>query len=145
MSTCVARCGRRSGVKVAKNRLAKLALEGTTLLISDLFKGPTIVAYSDGSDRGAEGRVDFAKTERQVRILGGAMGKTGSTPTRQGARGRCRRSTNCAAKLIGISRRRRPDRASRRPAGQQVAACSTPMPRRTRPPEATQPSKLVRT
>ncbi|MEP3427185.1 MAG: 50S ribosomal protein L10, partial [Roseibium sp.] len=35
-------------VKVAKNRLVKLALKGTDLEhISDLFQGPTVIAYSE--------------------------------------------------------------------------------------------------
>ena len=36
-----------AGVKVAKNRLAKRALEGTEVAhIAPLFKGPTVIAYS---------------------------------------------------------------------------------------------------
>ncbi len=55
-------------VKVAKNRLVKLALEGTDAKgIADLLKGPTCLAYSDGPDRGTEGRRQIRQGEREVR------------------------------------------------------------------------------
>jgi large subunit ribosomal protein L10 len=41
--------------KVSKNRLAKLALAGTKVSeVSDLFTGPTAIAYSDDPDCSAE-------------------------------------------------------------------------------------------
>ncbi|WP_102961525.1 50S ribosomal protein L10 [Mangrovicella endophytica] len=64
-------------VKVAKNRLAKIALQGTDAeKIADLFEGQTLVAYS--SDPIAAPRVanDFAKGNDKLVILGGAMGTT---------------------------------------------------------------------
>ena len=46
-----------AAVKVAKNRLAKIALEGTDVAsIAPLLKGPTLIAYSERSGGGAEGR-----------------------------------------------------------------------------------------
>ncbi|MEO8668546.1 MAG: 50S ribosomal protein L10 [Bauldia sp.] len=67
-----------AGVKVAKNRLAKLALKGTDAeTIADLFKGPTVVAYSSDPVAAARVAVDFAKTNDKLVILGGAMGKQG--------------------------------------------------------------------
>src|SRR6476660_5670323 len=52
-----------AGVKVAKNRLAKLALKGTDVeTIADLLKGPTVVAYSSDPVAAAKVAVDFAKT-----------------------------------------------------------------------------------
>jgi large subunit ribosomal protein L10 len=74
-------------VKVAKNRLAKIALQGTESGIADLFKGPTVIAYSR-SGRGAEGRHrDFAKGNDKLVILGGSMGKTTlDADGRQGSR-----------------------------------------------------------
>jgi large subunit ribosomal protein L10 len=60
-------------VKVAKNRLVKLALEGTDAKgISDLLKGPTCLAYSE--DPVAAPKV--AKGNEKFVILGGAMGAT---------------------------------------------------------------------
>ncbi len=64
-------------VKVAKNRLAKLALKGTSAEgIMDLFKGPTCVAFSDDPVAAAKITVNFAKDNKQLVVLGGAMGTT---------------------------------------------------------------------
>ena len=64
-------------VKVAKNRLAKIALEGTDVAsIGSLLKGPTLLAYSSDPVAAAKVAVDFAKTNDKLVILGGAMGKT---------------------------------------------------------------------
>ena len=64
-------------VKVAKNRLVKLALEDTSSAgIADLFKGPTCVAYSKDPIAAAKVAVTYAKTNDKLVILGGAMGTT---------------------------------------------------------------------
>ena len=64
-------------VKVAKNRLAKLALKDTDAVgISDLLKGQTCLAYSDDPITAAKVAVDFAKTNDKFEIVGGAMGDT---------------------------------------------------------------------
>lgn len=64
-------------VKVAKNRLAKLALHGTDAEhITDLFTGPTVIAYSSDPVVAAKVTVDFAKGNDKLVILGGAMGST---------------------------------------------------------------------
>ena len=64
-------------VKVAKNRLAKLALKDTPYSgISDLFKGPTVLAYSKDPIAAAKIAVTFAKGNDKLVILGGAMGST---------------------------------------------------------------------
>jgi large subunit ribosomal protein L10 len=66
-----------AGVKVAKNRLAKRALEGTEVAhIAPLFKGPTVIAYSGDPVTAPKIAVDFAKANEQFVILGGAMGAT---------------------------------------------------------------------
>jgi large subunit ribosomal protein L10 len=68
-------------VKVAKNRLAKIALEGTDVAsIQDLMKGPTLVAYSSDPVAAPKVAVDFAKGNDKLVILGGAMGKTALNP-----------------------------------------------------------------
>jgi large subunit ribosomal protein L10 len=70
-----------AGVKVAKNRLAKLALKGTDVAgISDLFKGPTVIAFSRDPVAAAKVATDFAKTNEKFVILGGAMGRTALDP-----------------------------------------------------------------
>ena len=64
-------------VKVAKNRLAKLALKDTDSVgISDLLKGQTCLAYSDDPIAAAKISVKYAKENDKLVILGGAMGKT---------------------------------------------------------------------
>ena len=64
-------------VKVAKNRLAKLALKDTDAAgITDLFEGATCIAYSKDPISAAKVAVKYAKDNEKLVILGGAMGKT---------------------------------------------------------------------
>jgi large subunit ribosomal protein L10 len=66
-----------ASVKVAKNRLAKIALEGSDVAsIASLLKGPTVIAYSGDPVAAPKVAVDFAKANEKFVILGGAMGKT---------------------------------------------------------------------
>ena len=68
-------------VKVAKNRLAKLALEGTEVSgIAELFTGPTCITYSDDLVAAPKAAVNFAKDNEKLIILGGTMGKTALDP-----------------------------------------------------------------
>lgn len=70
---------RESGgtVKVAKNRLAKIALRGTEAeSMESLFNGQTLIAYSADPISAPKVAVDFAKTNENLVILGGAMGAT---------------------------------------------------------------------
>jgi large subunit ribosomal protein L10 len=64
-------------VKVAKNRLVKLALEGTDAKgIADLLKGPTCLAFSEDPIAAPKIAVKFAKANEKFVILGGSMGAT---------------------------------------------------------------------
>ena len=64
-------------VEVAKNRLVKIALEGTpSVSISGLMTGPTLIAYSDDPVAAPKAAVAFAKDFDKLVILGGAMGDT---------------------------------------------------------------------
>ncbi len=66
-----------ASVKVAKNRLAKIALEGSDVAsIAPLLKGPALIAYSGDPVAAPKVAVDFAKANERFVILGGAMGKT---------------------------------------------------------------------
>jgi len=66
-----------AGYKVTKNRLAKLALAGTTYEpISDLFNGPTAIAYSADPVAAARVAVNYAKENDKLVVIGGAMGET---------------------------------------------------------------------
>ncbi len=61
--------------KVTKNRLTRLALEGTPYeQLGDIFKGPTAIAYADDPVAPAKVAVNFAKKNDKLVILGGAMG-----------------------------------------------------------------------
>ena len=63
--------------KVAKNRLALIALEGSKYSpIGDLLTGPTALATSVDPVAAAKVAVDFAKTTDRFEVLGGAMGDT---------------------------------------------------------------------
>ncbi len=64
-------------VRVAKNRLVKIALDGTDVAsIAGLMKGPTILAYSADPVAAPKVATDFAKANDKFVVLGGAMGKT---------------------------------------------------------------------
>ena len=64
-------------VKVAKNRLAKLALDGTDANgITGLFTGPTMVAYAADPVAAPKVAAAFAKINEKFVVLGGALGKT---------------------------------------------------------------------
>jgi large subunit ribosomal protein L10 len=64
-------------VKVAKNRLAKLALKDTDHAdISDLFIGPIVIAYAEDPMTAPKIAAKFADKNAKYVVLGGVMGKT---------------------------------------------------------------------
>jgi len=66
-----------ASVKVSKNRLAKIALEGTDVAaIGALLQGPTVIATSNDPIAAPKVAVEFAKANEKFVILGGSMGKT---------------------------------------------------------------------
>jgi large subunit ribosomal protein L10 len=66
-----------ASLKVAKNRLVKLALKGTDAEhISGLFQGPTVIAYSKDPVAAPKVAAEFAKANEKFVVLGGAMGRT---------------------------------------------------------------------
>ena len=63
--------------KVTKNRLARIALEGTPYQpLGDMLTGPVGFATSTDPVAAAKVAVDFAKTNDKFEIVGGAMGAT---------------------------------------------------------------------
>lgn len=61
--------------KVAKNRLAGLALEGTRFTgLKPLLKGPTALAWANDPVAVAKVAVEFAKSNEKLTIVGGALG-----------------------------------------------------------------------
>ena len=68
---------RKSGAKyrVAKNRLAKLAVQGTDFEnVVDLFKGPTAIGYAKEPVAIAKVLVEFAKQNEKFELIGGYFG-----------------------------------------------------------------------
>jgi large subunit ribosomal protein L10 len=63
-------------VRVAKNRLAKIALEGKPCAsIADFLTGMTVLTYSEDPVAAAKVAEGFAKENSKFEILGGAMGE----------------------------------------------------------------------
>ena len=60
--------------KVAKNRLAKIALAGTPCEgLKDLLKGPAAIAYSEDAIAASRAVVKTAKDNDKLEIVGGVM------------------------------------------------------------------------
>ena len=92
-----------AAVKVAKNRLAKIALEGTDVAsIGPLLKGPTLIATSSDPVAAPKVAIDFAKGHEKFVILGGAMGKTALNPDGVKALASLPSLDELRAKLIGL-------------------------------------------
>ena len=65
------------GVKVVKNRLAKIAIKDKDASkIAGLFAGPTMIAYSADPVTAPKVLTKFAKDVEKLEILGGVMGET---------------------------------------------------------------------
>jgi len=61
--------------KVAKNRLTRRALEGTSFRgLGPLFKGPTAIAYSRDPVAAAKVAVEFASKNEKLKVIGGGLG-----------------------------------------------------------------------
>ena len=90
-------------VKVAKNRLANIALDGTDVAsIKPLLKGPTLLAYSGDPVAAAKVAVDFAKANDKLVILGGAMGTTALNPDGVKALASLPSLDELRAKIVGL-------------------------------------------
>ena len=62
--------------KVTKNRLTRLALEGTKFqALQSLMTGPTALAFSEDPVAAAKVCVEFAKKNEKLTIIGGALGE----------------------------------------------------------------------
>jgi len=67
---------RKNGIlfKVTKNRITKLALEGTKYKkLESLFSGPTAVIFSDDAISSAKILTKFSKNNSNLKIIGGLM------------------------------------------------------------------------
>jgi large subunit ribosomal protein L10 len=92
-----------ASVQVAKNRLAKIALEGTSVAsIGSLLKGPTLIAYSDDPVAAPKVATAFAKDFDKFVILGGAMGATALNPDGVKSLATMPSLDELRAKLVGL-------------------------------------------
>lgn len=92
-----------ASVKVSKNRLAKIALEGTDVVsIGSLLKGPTVIATSNDPVAAPKVAIEFAKTNEKFVILGGAMGTTVLNPDAVKALASLPSLDELRAKILGL-------------------------------------------
>lgn len=90
-------------VKVAKNKLARLALKDTEVeTISDLLQGQTCVAYSEDPVSAARVSVRYSRENDKLVILGGAMGSTRLDSTGVKALADLPSLDELRAKLVGL-------------------------------------------
>ena len=90
-------------VKVAKNRLTKIALDGTDAAsIQPLLKGQILLAYSGDPVAAPKVAVDFAKINDKLVILGGAMGSTALNPEAVRSLATLPSLDELRAKLVGL-------------------------------------------
>ncbi len=89
--------------KVTKNRLTRLALEGTQFeALKDMFTGPTAIAVSEDPVAAAKVCVEFAKKNDKLTIVGGAMGATMLDPNGIKALATLPSLDELRGKLIGV-------------------------------------------
>jgi large subunit ribosomal protein L10 len=90
-------------VKVAKNRLAKLALKDTVSAgVSDLLTGQTCLAFSEDPVVAARVSVRYARENDKLVILGGSMGATLLDPSGVKALAELPTIDELRATLIGL-------------------------------------------
>ena len=89
--------------KVTKNRLTRLALEGTKFeALKELFTGPTAMAVSVDPVAAAKVCVSFAKSNDKLTIVGGAMGDVQLDPDAIKALATLPSLDELRGKLIGV-------------------------------------------
>jgi len=92
-----------ASVKVTKNRLAKIALDGSDVAsIAPLLKGPALIAFSGDPVAAPKAAVEFAKTHERFVILGGAMGSTALDPNGVKALAALPSLDELRAKIVGL-------------------------------------------
>ena len=89
--------------KVAKNRLAHLALEGTQFDgIKPLLKGPTALAWSPDPVAVAKAAVEFARTNEKLVLIGGRLAPGRWMRPGSGRSPNCRAWIRCARRMVGM-------------------------------------------
>lgn len=91
------------GFRVTKNRLARIALEGTAFKpLSDMFTGPTAVVYSKDPVAAAKVITDYAKTNQKVSIVGAGLGAQVLNPEGVEALTKLPSLEELRAKIVGV-------------------------------------------
>ena len=63
------------GVRVAKNRLSKIALEGKpNSKLAEFLKGQTVLLFSEDPVAAAKISVKFSETNENLKLIGGSLG-----------------------------------------------------------------------
>ena len=126
--------------KVAKNRLALLALDGTRFDgLKPLMKGPTAISWSTDPVAVAKAAVDFAKTNEKFVLIGGALGSQVLDASGVKALSELPSLDSLRAKLLGLIQAPATKIAGvlQAPAGQLARVLRRmPMPTRARRPDA---------
>jgi large subunit ribosomal protein L10 len=92
-----------AGFKVTKNRLARLALEGTKFEgLKEMFTGPTAIAYSADPIAAAKVAVTYANSNEKLKIVGGSMAGQVLDPNGIKALATLPSLDQLRAKIIGI-------------------------------------------
>lgn len=90
-------------IEVVKNRLAKIAFEGTPYTnVSDLMTGPTAVATSTDPVAAAKAAFEFAEKNDEFVILGGALGDKRLEPAEVAALAKLPSLDALRGKLVGL-------------------------------------------
>lgn len=91
------------GFCVGKNRLVKIALDGTPFeSTSDLFSGPTAIGFSQDPTVAPKVLTDWAKKNDKLKIIGGGLGTTLLTPEAVKALAEMPSIDELRAKLLGV-------------------------------------------
>jgi large subunit ribosomal protein L10 len=92
-----------ASLKVVKNRLAKIAIDGTPSAVgSDMFTGPTAICYSADPVAATKVAVAYAKEKEKFVLIGGLMGPTLLDPTAVKALAELPSLDQLRGKLIGL-------------------------------------------
>jgi large subunit ribosomal protein L10 len=92
-----------AGFRVAKNRLVKLAIDGTDFEPAvDLFSGPTAIGYSADPTVAPKVLTEFAKKNEKLKIVGAGLGGTLLDPEAVKALADMPSIDELRARLIGV-------------------------------------------
>lgn len=93
----------RGSYRVAKNRLVKIALQGTQCeALAELMTGPTAIAYSDDPVAIAKALDNFSKENTKLEIKGGIMDSAFLTPLQIKQLASLQSLDELRAKIVGL-------------------------------------------